>query len=291
MRESLQALLRPESISLTTGVFDPLSAKLAERAGFRAVMLSGYSVAGSYLGKPDFGILTQTEVLDVARRTVAATQMEVLVDGDTGGGGALNVMRLVDELLAMDAGGVFLEDQRWPKRCGHMRDKVVVEVSEHVEKLQAAREARGDGDLLIVGRTDARAPLGLDEAIRRGNAYRDAGADIVFVEAPRDIDELRTIRKEIEGPLLANMVEGGKTELLTAADLEKLGYEIVVFPVTGILAVARALESAFAQLRANGSSASLGSALMGFEEFGSVVGLDESYETASRFESGAIKAR
>jgi methylisocitrate lyase len=284
MRDRIEALLSPAKISLTTGVYDPLSAMLAERAGFEAVMLSGYSVAGSYLGRPDFGLLTQTEMLDVARRTVAATGMAVLLDGDTGGGGALNVMRLVDEAVAMGAAGVFLEDQRWPKRCGHMRDKAVVDAEEHVEKIQAAVEARGDRPFVIVGRTDARGPLGLEEALRRGRLYREAGADVVFVEAPRDLDELRTIRAELPGPLLANMVEGGVTELASIDVLAAIGFEIVVFPVTGILAAARALEAAYRHLRAHGTSAGLGEALMGFEEFGRLVGLEESYAVAERFE-------
>ncbi|MFT4569521.1 MAG: methylisocitrate lyase [Hyphomicrobiaceae bacterium] len=283
MRDRIQSLLSPSSISLTTGVFDPLSAMIAERAGFEAVMLSGYSVAGSYLGKPDFGLLTQSEMIDVARRTVAATKMAVLVDGDTGGGGALNVMRLVEELASMGAAGVFLEDQKWPKRCGHMRDKVVVSAEEHAEKISAAKQARSDRPFVIVGRTDARAPLGLEEAIRRGNAYREAGADIVFIEAPQSIDELRTIRSEISGPLLANMVEGGKTPLLSASELAELGFEIVVFPVTGILAVARALETAFTRLRSDGTSAAVSDALMGFDEFGTLVGLNEAYTVDERF--------
>ena len=269
--------------SLTTGVYDPLSAKLAERAGFVAAMLSGYSVAATHLGEPDFGLLTQSEMLDVARRTVRSVAMPILVDGDTGYGSALNVLRLVDELRHTGAAGVFLEDQRWPKRCGHMRDKTVVSLEEHAEKIRAAAEARGDADFIVVGRTDARAPLGLEQAILRGNAYREAGADVVFIEAPHSVEEMRTIRSEIPGPLLLNMVEGGRTPMLPRKQIADLGYEIVVYPLTGLLASARALEQAYTALASEGDSEALRDRLMGFDEFGTLIGLDEAYATDERF--------
>jgi 2-methylisocitrate lyase-like PEP mutase family enzyme len=283
--ERLSRLLSSDSTSLTTGVWDPLSARLASRAGFPAVMLSGYSVAATYLGEPDFGIITQSEMLDVARRTIRASGIPVLVDGDTGGGNAVNVQRLVSELVDMGAAGVFLEDQVWPKRCGHMREKAVTPAEEYLEKLRAAVEARGDADLIIVGRTDARGPLGLAEAIRRGRMWRDAGADVVFVEAPESLDELRTIRAELDGPLLANMVEGGKTPILPLAELEALGFEMVVYPVMGLLTAARAIEAAFAGLRGQGVSRADPGSMMGFEEFGDVVGLPDKYELERRFRS------
>jgi methylisocitrate lyase len=268
----LRDLLSNRSISLTTGVFDVLSAKLAERAGFAAVMVSGYSVAATYLGEPDVGILTQTEVLDVARRIVGAVSVPVLVDGDTGGGGTFNVQKLVRELVRMGAAGVFLEDQVWPKRCGHMEGKEVVAAEIHAEKLNAAREAKGSADFIIVGRTDARAPLGLDEAIRRGRIYKEAGADLVFVEAPLDIEELRRIADELPPPLLVNMVEGGKTPLLTPAELEQLGFAVVVYPLTGLLAYARAVERVYSALVSAGETAP--DALMSFDEFNALVGLE-----------------
>src|SRR5690242_14273198 len=241
----LLELLGDQSISLTTGVFDALSARLAEKAGFEAAMLSGYSVAGASLAEPDFGILTQTEMLETARRVVRAVDMPILVDGDTGGGGVVNVQRLVRELVEIGAKGVFLEDQVWPKRCGHMRGKAIVPIEEHTEKIAAAKDARGDADLIIVGRTDARAVAGLDEAIRRGLAMKKAGADLVFIEAPQGVDEMRRITAEIPPPLLVNMVEGGHTPLLPLKELEAIGYEVAVYPVTGILTAARALERSY----------------------------------------------
>ncbi|HEY2776039.1 MAG TPA: oxaloacetate decarboxylase [Candidatus Binatia bacterium] len=276
-------LLSDRNISLTAGVYDALSARLAERAGLAAAMLSGYSVAGSLLGEPDFGILTQTEMLETARRVVRAVDMPIFVDGDTGGGGVVNVQRLVSELVAIGAAGVFLEDQVWPKRCGHMRGKAIVSLEEHVEKIAAARDARGDSDFVIVGRTDARAVCGLDEAVRRGIAMREAGADLVFVEAPQSVDEMRRITTEIPPPLLVNMVEGGHTPLLPLRELEKIGFEVAVYPVTGILSAARALERAYSRLAADGETTALASDLMGFDEFGTLVGLDEKYALAEKY--------
>lgn len=276
-------LLSDRSITLTTGVFDALSARLAERAGFAAAMLSGYSVAGASLAEPDFGILTQTEMLDVARRVVRAVDMPILVDGDTGGGGVVNVQRLVGELVAMGAAGVFLEDQVWPKRCGHMRGKAIVPLEEHVEKISAARDARGDADFLIVGRTDARAVAGLDEAIRRGLAMKEAGADLVFIEAPQGVNEMRRITAEIPPPLLVNMVEGGHTPLLPLKELQEIGYEVAVYPVTAILTAARALERAYTHLARSGDTAAITPDMMGFEEFGTLVGLDDKYALAEKY--------
>jgi len=279
----LRELLSDRSISLATGVFDALSARLAEKAGFAAAMLSGYSVAGASLAEPDFGILTQTEMLETARRVVRATGLPILVDGDTGGGGVVNVQRLVRELVSIGAAGVFLEDQVWPKRCGHMRGKRVVSLEEHLEKIAAARDAKGDADFIVVGRTDARAVAGLDEAIRRGLAMKEAGADLVFIEAPQSVDELRRITAEIPPPLLVNMVEGGHTPLLPLRELEAIGFEVAVYPVTGILASAAALQRAYRHLAERGDTSAIAAELMGFDEFGSLVGLEEKYALADRY--------
>ncbi|HYC54541.1 MAG TPA: oxaloacetate decarboxylase [Candidatus Binatia bacterium] len=279
----LLELLSDRSISLTTGVFDPLSAMIAERAGFAAAMLSGYSVAATMLGEPDLGILTQTEMLEVARRTVAAVRMPILVDGDTGGGGVVNVQRLVRELVDMGAAGVFLEDQVWPKRCGHMRGKAIVPMEEHVEKLRAAADARGDADLIIVGRTDARAVAGLDEAIRRGHAYKAAGADLIFIEAPQSIEEMQRITAELPPPLLVNMVEGGHTPLLPLAELGRLGFQIAVYPVSAVLAVARTLERVYGELAARGDTTTVAGELMAFEDLTDLLGMQQLDEAARRF--------
>ena len=272
-------------VKLSVGVWDALSAKLAERAGFELLFLSGFAVAGTQLGEPDFGLLTQTETLLQARRILEAVRTPLIVDGDTGHGGPLNVQRLVRELVHMGAAGMLLEDQVWPKRCGHMRDKQVIPAEEHVQKLRAAVDARGSARLMILGRTDARGPLGLDEAIRRGRMYREAGADLIFVEAPQSRDELARIGREVPGPLMANMVEGGVTPILPLAELRELGFEYVVYPLTGLLAAARALESAFRELVAKGTSRADDAARMTFAEFTSLVGLDEKYAASERYKS------
>ena len=272
-------------VKLSVGVWDALSARLAERAGFELLFLSGFAVAGTQLAEPDFGLLTQTETLQCARRIVEAVRTPLIVDGDTGHGGPLNVQRLVRELVRMGAAGMLLEDQVWPKRCGHMRDKQVIPAEEHVQKLRAAVDARGDARLKIIGRTDARGPLGLDEAIRRGRLYREAGADLIFVEAPTSRDELARIGREVPGPLMANMVEGGVTPILPLAELGALGFEYVVYPLTGLLSAARSLERVFRELVAKGTSKSDDEARMSFAEFTELVGLPDKYAAAERYKT------
>jgi methylisocitrate lyase len=270
-------------IFLAAGVYDPLSAKLAERAGFQSVVLSGYAVAAAYLGEPDFGLLTQSEMLDVARRVCRAVNIGVIVDGDTGYGSALNVIRMVNELVEMGARGILLEDQTWPKRCGHMRGKSVVSIDEHVQKIRAAKEAKGSAPFLITARTDARGPLGLDEAIRRGNAYKEAGADLIFVEAPQSIEEMRRITSEVRGPLVINNIEGGQTPILPLEQLQQLGYLSCGFVLTGLFAAAQALAKTYAHLLENGTSEGLNGELMGFDEFTAIVGLEEKYSLDEKY--------
>jgi methylisocitrate lyase len=276
-------LISQGKVMVTPGVYDVLSAKIAERAGFPAVVLTGYGVAASHLGEPDFGLLTQTEVLDVARRVTAAVKIAVIVDGDTGYGGPLNVQRMVRELIRMGARGVILEDQRWPKRCGHMRDKQVIDAEEHAAKLRAARDARGEAPFVVVGRTDALETHGLEEAIRRARLYKEAGADVLFVEGPRNRDELRRIGRELPGPLAVNLIEGGRTPLCSLEELAEMGFYSVGFVLSGLYAAARALERTYAEIRARGTTERLADALMPFEEFNALVGLDSRYAEDERY--------
>lgn len=281
----MHPLLEQSQIFLAAGVYDPLSAKLAERAGFRSVVLSGYAVAAGYLGEPDFGLLTQSEMLDVARRTCRAVKCGVIVDGDTGFGGALNVVHMVEQLVAMGARGVILEDQTWPKRCGHMRGKSVVAMEEHMQKIRAARETKGDAPFLITARTDARGPLGLDEAIKRGIAYKEAGADLIFVEAPESVDEMKRIAKEVPGPLVINMIEGGKTPILSLQELHELGYISVGFVLSGIFSAAQAMADTYATLLEHGSSDPVRDRMMSFYDFTGLLGLEEKYVLDERYKS------
>src|SRR5262249_25877707 len=226
MPPSIAELLAPGEPVVLPGVYDALSARLAAAAGFRAIFLSGFAMAATRLGRPDIGLLTQTEVLDTARLVCAASPCPVVVDIDTGWGGPLNVERTVAELLCLGAAGCFLEDQEWPKRCGHMEGKSIVPLDEYLPKMQAALRLRGDVPFHVTARTDARAVAGLDEAVRRARIYAEAGADAVFVEAPESVDEMTAVRAAVPPhvPLVANMVEQGKTPVRTAGELGAAGY-------------------------------------------------------------------
>ncbi len=269
------------------GVFDALSARLAARAGFEVVFLSGYGMSATQLGEPDFGILNQGEAIATAERVCAAVEVPVVVDADTGYGSTVNVMRTVRELVRAGAAGIFLEDQVWPKRCGHMRGKRVIPVEEQVGKLRAAVEARGEADLVIVARTDARQAVGLDDAIARALAYREAGADALFVEAPQSLDELREIGRRLPPPLVANMVEQGATPDLDLAELAAIGFSWVVYPVAGLFAATHAMRGLYARLRADGTTRGFRDRLVSFPEFNDLIGLDQKYALDARFGSGS----
>ncbi len=272
------ALLSGDGPLVIPGVYDALSAKLAAEAGFRTVLISGYCLSATRLGEPDFGLLTQTEVLDAAARIVAAVDLPVLVDIDTGYGNAFNVERTVRELVRAGAAGCFLEDQVWPKRCGHMEGKRVVPLDEYLPKLTAARAAGGP-DFWITARTDARATDGLDEAIRRARAFVEHGASCVFVEAPESADEMARVRAALPAdvPLVANMVEQGKTPLRSGAELARAGYRLVLVPVAPLLAAAHGLRTLFATLARDGETRAVADRLLLFGELNALVGLDEKY--------------
>jgi methylisocitrate lyase len=281
--DELHPLIADRRILVVPGVYDVLSALLAERAGFPAVVLTGYGLAASHLGEPDFGLLTQTEVLDVARRVVSAVGNGVIVDGDTGYGGPLNVQRMVRELVAMGARGVLLEDQRWPKRCGHMRGKEVIPAEEHAAKLRAAVDARGDAPFAITARTDAVETHGLDEAIRRARLYKEAGASVLFVEGPRSVEELRRIGAELPGPLAVNLIEGGRTPLCSLEELAEMGFFSVGFVLSGLYAAARALDETYREILRAGTTQRLGDRMMCFDEFNALIGVQQRYQDDERY--------
>ncbi len=281
----LHPLLASGRLLLVPGVYDALSAKIAERAGFGAAVLTGYGVSAALLGEPDFGILTQTQILDVARRVVSATGLGLIVDGDTGYGGPVNVQHMVRELVAMGARGIILEDQRWPKRCGHMRGKAVIDAEEHAAKIRAAVEARGDAQFFITGRTDALEPHGIDEAIRRARLYKQAGATVLFVEGPRTLDDLRRIGGELPPPLAINLIEGGVTPMCGLEELQELGFFSVGFVLSGLYAAARALGDVYAEIRRAGSSAALGERMMDFSEFNELIGAGRRQADDERFKA------
>ncbi len=266
------------------GVYDALSARIAERAGFEVLFISGFAVSATQLAEPDFGLLTQTEITAAATRVCGAVPCPVIVDADTGYGSAVNVVRTVEELRRVGAAGVFLEDQVWPKRCGHMRGKRVIPLAEQVQKIRAAVHARGDGDCFIVARTDARAAVGLEDAITRALAYKEAGADALFVEAPESVEELREIGQRLPPPLVANMVEGGVTPQLPAGELASLGFQLIVCPVSGLFAAAHALEQVYGRLRQDGETSGVRDQLLGFDAFNSIVRLAQKYALDTEFE-------
>lgn len=267
------------------GVFDALSAKIAARAGFEVIFITGYSLSATLLGEPDFGLLTQTEVVAASQRICSVVDTPVIVDADTGYGNAINVIRTVKELIRAGAAGLFLEDQVWPKRCGHMKGKAVIPLEEQLKKLTAALEAREGGDLFVVARTDARQALGLKEAIRRGVAFKQAGADAVFIEAPETKEEMREIAQAVPGPLVANMIERGVTPLMSPEELSEVGFQMIVWPLAPLYASAKALKEVYGALRAQGTTQGILDRLMPFDEFHEIVGLDEKYALDARYRS------
>lgn len=281
--DHLRSLLAGPDSVLLPGLWDPLSALVARRAGFRAGFLSGYCLSGTLLGQPDVGLLTQTEVADAARRVCSRVpDMAVIVDADTGYGNALNTRRTVEQWEQAGAAGMFLEDQVWPKRCGHMAGKQVIEPNDWLAKLRAAVDRRTD--LHITARTDARSVHGLAAAIERGKMARDAGVDAVFVEAPETIEELQQIAIEIpDTTLVANMVEHGRTPLLTPEELGQIGFRLVVSPLSGLLAMMHGLGEAMTRLANTGSMRDHLDDLIGFDDFTDLVGLPEQRSVEDRF--------
>ncbi|HEY7713137.1 MAG TPA: isocitrate lyase/PEP mutase family protein [Candidatus Binatia bacterium] len=267
------------------GVYDALSAKIAARAGFEVVFITGYSLSATLLGEPDFGLLTQTEVVGAAQRICSVVETPVIVDADTGYGNAINVVRTVEDLLRAGAAGMFLEDQVWPKRCGHMRGKQVIPLDEQLKKLRAAVDARNATDFFIVARTDARQALGIAEAIERGIAFKDAGADAVFIEAPESKQEMREIARQVPGPLVANMLERGVTPLMGPKELKDLGFELIVWPLAPLYAVAKSLTDVYTTLRRDGSTLAILEQLMAFDEFNDIVGLEKKYALDNKYRS------
>jgi 2,3-dimethylmalate lyase len=265
------------------GVYDALSAKIAARAGFEVIFITGYSVSATHLGEPDFGLLTQTEVVNAAQRICSVVDTPVIVDADTGYGNAINVIRTVHDLIRAGAAGMFLEDQVWPKRCGHMKGKQVIALDEQVKKLTAAVETRGDRDFFIVARTDSRQALGLKEAISRGLAFKAVGADAIFIEAPESRDEMKEISQHVPGPLVANMLERGVTPLMGPEELKELGFDLIVWPLAPLYAVAKSLTDVYTTLRRNGSTLEILDRLMPFNEFNGIVGLDEKYALDAKY--------
>jgi 2-methylisocitrate lyase-like PEP mutase family enzyme len=266
-------LKQPGLIS-APGVFDMISAKITDGMGFDALYMTGYGVVASYLGLPDAGLATYTDMVGRARAIASGTRTPLMADADTGYGGLLNVDFTVKGYEAAGVQAIQIEDQEFPKKCGHTPGRRVIGIEDAVRKIRVAAEARDSKDFLIIARTDARTPLGLDEALRRAEAFAEAGADILFLEAPETIEEMQRIGRTFDLPLIANMVEGGRTPLLSRDQLEEIGYKIAIFPAAGFLAAGAAMRSVYGEILSNGSTVGWNGELYPFNDFSKLMGFE-----------------
>ncbi|HSF27487.1 MAG TPA: isocitrate lyase/PEP mutase family protein [Nitrosopumilaceae archaeon] len=273
---TLRKLLYDNSKPLVVpGVYDAIGAKMVQKIGFEAMFQTGYGTSATLLGMPDYGFIGPTETVENARRICAAVSVPVIVDADTGYGNPLSVWKIVKELESAGASGIFLEDQKWPKRCGHMLGKEVVPKEEYVDKLRAALDARKSKNFIIVARTDARAPEGLEAAIERGLLYKKIGADVIFIEAPKSVAEMKKIGKSIDAPLVANMIEGGATPLLSSRILHKMGFKLILYPLSMLYANTFASMQILRELRKSGTTSRLKKNLIAFDQFNDIVDLSK----------------
>ncbi|HHY35810.1 MAG TPA: isocitrate lyase/PEP mutase family protein [Firmicutes bacterium] len=271
----MRELLSKKEIIVATGAFNAFTAKMIEQAGFPVVYVTGYGASADLLGAPDYGLLTLTEMANHCERIAQAVNIPVIADGDTGYGNAINVRRMIRAYERAGVSAVHIEDQVTPKRCGHMEGKEVISAKEYIKKIEAAVDARTDPDFVIIARTDARAVHGLDEAIRRVQMALEAGADVGFVEAPQSVEELKKIAGSINAPVLVGMIENGKTPLLTAKQLQDLGFKIVVFPLSTLYAAAYAVRRLVSTLKADGITTARMEEMLTFHEFNTFIGLPE----------------
>ncbi|HVE51132.1 MAG TPA: isocitrate lyase/PEP mutase family protein [Casimicrobiaceae bacterium] len=275
MTPTLRQRLSQPSLLVAPGVFDMVSLRLANTFGFEALYMTGFGTVASHLGLPDAGLATYTDMVNRVAMLASQASSPLIADGDTGYGGLLNVRHTVRGYENAGAAAIQIEDQQFPKKCGHTPDRRVIPIDEMVDKIKVAVESRTSRDLLIIARTDARTSLGLDEALRRAEAYANAGADVLFIESPESEEEMRTIGRAFDLPLVANMVERGRTPVLGKADLEALGYRLAIFPVTALLAALHAMAGVYAHLQNTGSSANTSVPLYDFGALTALMGFDD----------------
>ena len=268
---------------LAPGIFDMISARVADNMGFDAIYMTGYGISASYLGLPDAGLASYTDMVGCVRRIAEGTNSPLIADGDTGYGGPLNVQQTVRGYEHAGASAIQIEDQEFPKKCGHTLGRRVIPIEDAVTKIKVAVDSREDANFLIIARTDARTALGLDEALRRGEAFAEAGADVLFIESPESEEEMEKICASFDKPLVANMVEGGRTPVLPAERLKELGYSLVIYPGTGFLAVGAALEGVYGSLKRDGSSLETDVPLSDFEEFSKMVGFQAVWDFDAKY--------
>jgi 2-methylisocitrate lyase-like PEP mutase family enzyme len=280
---ALRAALGSDEIVVAPGVFDLISALVADRLDFRALYVTGYGTVASYLGLPDAGLATYRDMLERIARIVEMTTKPVIADADTGYGGLLNVRHTVRGYEAAGVSAIQIEDQEFPKKCGHTPGRRVVPMADMVRKIEVAADSRSSADFLIVARTDARSALGLDEALRRAEAYAKAGADILFVESPQSEAELAAITARLDRPVLANLVNGGHTPMIAAKRLQELGFKVAIYPVAGFLAAAAALDSAYKEILETGNSLGERTPIYPFAEFSRLMGFEDVWSFERRF--------
>jgi carboxyvinyl-carboxyphosphonate phosphorylmutase len=271
----LRALLRGDEPVLAPGAYDALSARIVAEAGFAAVYMTGYGTSAGLLGRPDVGLLSLAEMVENARRIVLAVDSPVIADADTGYGNALNARRTIQSYENAGVAGVHIEDQVTPKKCGHMEDKQLIPAEEMVQKLRAAVDARRDPDFVIIARTDARAVLGLEAAIERGHRYQEAGADVIFVEAPQSEAELEAVGRAFDVPLLFNWADSGKSPLLPVERLRELGFRLIIYPVSTLFAATKAMMGVVEEIRRSGTTHAYQDRMMQFPDFNRFIGLPE----------------
>ena len=283
-KSNVREQIQTKGMLIVPGVYDALTARIAEKVGFKVLLMGGYSISATRLGQPDVGFLTMSEMASQIKIIASAVNVPVIADGDTGYGNPMNVMRTVREYEEAGASGIILEDQQWPKRCGHIEGKSVISLEEHVKKIEASLRARSDEDFIIFGRTDSLSLYGIEEAINRGRAYRDAGADIIFVESPRSIEELIAIREGIpDVPLAVSIIEGGKTPLLSSQKLEEMGYKILFFGCTAVFVIAKTFMNAMTYLKEKGNTEGLLDQMYIFSDFNELMGIKDFFDLEKKY--------
>lgn len=274
-RQALKARFARKEIVTAPGIFDMVSAKMADSMGFDCLYMTGFGTVASYLGLADAGLATYTDMVNRVTAFCGGTQTPMICDGDTGYGGLLNVAHTVRGYEHAGAAGIQLEDQEFPKKCGHTPGRRVITLEDMVRKIKVAVESRSDSNFQIVARTDARTSLGLDEALRRGEAYAKAGADVLFIESPESVEELEKIGRAFDMPLLVNVVEGGRTPQLPPAELQRLGFSLAIYPASGFLAVAKALKDVYGEILAQKGTEGASDALYSFSGMCELMGFPE----------------
>lgn len=282
----MRELLKSKKMVVAPGAHDGMTAKVIGRLGFDAVYMTGYGQSASHLGQPDVGLMTMTEMVARASSIVEAAGVPVIADADTGFGNAVNVMRTVREYEKAGVAVIQLEDQVMPKKCGHMIGREIIAMDEMVGKIKAAVDTRMNPDFMIMARTDARTIMGIEEAIKRGQAYKEAGADIIFIESPESVEEMKMITTQIDGYTLANMVEGGRTPLLKNQELEALGFNLTIYPTASIYVATKAMVDLWTALKNDDTTANVMDKMVTFAEFNDLIGLDAIREIERNYATG-----